>query len=100
MTGSTNDYDDHSSRQRLAAATQYSEEPIDLESIVVRYENRSDRCTITPRECPEAETDDDDLAISGHHGRRRPRRRTVNFDWPDSRSPPNYILLYMITVID
>jgi hypothetical protein len=55
MTGSTNDYDDHSSRQRLAAATQYSEEPIDLESIVVRYENRSDRCTITPRECPEAE---------------------------------------------
>ncbi|QCS42060.1 hypothetical protein [Natrinema versiforme] len=55
MTGSTNDYDDQSSRKRLAAATQYSDETIDLESIVVRYENRPDRCTITPRECPEAE---------------------------------------------
>lgn len=55
MSGSTSDYDDRSTRQRLASATQYSSDAADLESIVVRYEDRPDRCTITPRECADAE---------------------------------------------
>ncbi|WP_254531016.1 DUF7511 domain-containing protein [Natrinema gelatinilyticum] len=55
MNGSTGGYDDRSTRQRLAAATQYSSDEIDLESVVVRYENRPDRCTIVPRECPETD---------------------------------------------
>jgi hypothetical protein len=55
MSGSTSDYDDRSTRRRLASATQYSSDAADLESIVVRYEDRPDRCTITPRECPDAE---------------------------------------------
>lgn len=32
---------------------QYATDSHVLESIVVRYEDRPDRCTITPRECPE-----------------------------------------------
>ncbi|UHQ96055.1 DUF7511 domain-containing protein [Natrinema halophilum] len=55
MNGSTGGYDDQSTRQRLAAATQYSSDKTDLESVVVRYEDRPNRCTIVPRECPEAE---------------------------------------------
>jgi hypothetical protein len=55
MTGSDSGYDDRSPRERLASATRNATDAIDLESIVVRYENRPDRCTITPRECPETE---------------------------------------------
>ncbi|SEV82063.1 DUF7511 domain-containing protein [Natrinema salifodinae] len=55
MTGSTSDYDDRAARRRLAAAAQRETESLDLEAIVVRYEDRADRCTITPRECSEAE---------------------------------------------
>jgi len=55
MTGSTGGYDDRSTRQRLAAATQYSSDGFDLESVVVAYESRPDRCTVVPRECSEAE---------------------------------------------
>ncbi|ELZ13056.1 hypothetical protein NP511_16260 [Natrinema thermotolerans] len=52
MNGSTGGYGDRSTRQRLSTATQYATETATLESIVVRYEDRADRCTITPRECP------------------------------------------------
>ncbi|PCR90432.1 DUF7511 domain-containing protein [Natrinema ejinorense] len=54
MNGSTGGYGDRSPRQRLATATRYSTDDLDLESIVVRHEHRPDRWTITPRECPEA----------------------------------------------
>ncbi|QLK26870.1 hypothetical protein HYG81_04465 [Natrinema zhouii] len=53
MTGFTSGYDDPSSRQRLATAAQYETDAPALESIVVRYEDRPDRCTIAPRECSE-----------------------------------------------
>lgn len=59
MTGSASDHghgiDDV--RQRLATANERSSDSrrIDLEAIVVRYEDRPDRCTITPRECPEGD---------------------------------------------
>lgn len=53
MTGSDSGYDDRTTRQRLSTATRHSDRRIDLEPIVVRYENRADRCTITPRECSE-----------------------------------------------
>ena len=57
MTGSASDHELDSVRQRLAAATERSTDSrrIGLEAIVVRYEDRPDRCTITPRECPEGE---------------------------------------------
>ncbi|ELY82645.1 DUF7511 domain-containing protein [Natrinema gari] len=55
MSGPTSGYGDRSPRQRLATATQYSTDETDLESIVVRYEDRPDRWTITPRECPESD---------------------------------------------
>lgn len=60
MTGFTATGDDAESiRQRLAAAAASAARPgadsTDLESIVVRYENRTDRCTITPRECTDAD---------------------------------------------
>ncbi|WP_222918324.1 hypothetical protein [Natrinema sp. SYSU A 869] len=55
MNGSTGGYGDRSPRQRLATATQYSTDETDLESIVVRYEDRPDRCTITPRTCSDSE---------------------------------------------
>ncbi|WP_254764885.1 DUF7511 domain-containing protein [Natrinema marinum] len=55
MNGSTGGYDDRSTRQRLAAATQYAGDDVALESVVVQYENRPDRCTVVPRECSEAE---------------------------------------------
>ncbi|WP_226479814.1 DUF7511 domain-containing protein [Natrinema amylolyticum] len=55
MNGSTGGYGDRSPRQRLDAATRYSTDELDLESIIVRYEDRPDRCTITPRECSDSE---------------------------------------------
>lgn len=55
MTGHSSDYDTDDVHRRLTAASQYSTRAIDIESIVVRYENRADRCTITPRECPAPE---------------------------------------------
>ncbi|MBZ6496503.1 DUF7511 domain-containing protein [Natrinema longum] len=54
MNGSTGGYGDRSPRQRLATAARYATDESDLESIVVRYEHRPDRWTISPRECPEA----------------------------------------------
>lgn len=55
MTGFTSGYDDRSSRQRLATAAQYETDAPTLESIVVPYEDRPDRCTIAPHECSEAD---------------------------------------------
>ncbi|RKD97579.1 hypothetical protein ATJ93_0568 [Halopiger aswanensis] len=57
MTDSTSTYESDSVRQRLQTAARYPprSQSIDLESIVVRYEDRTDRCTITPRECPDSE---------------------------------------------
>ena len=55
MTGSTSGYDDRTTRQRLATATQYDHDTVALKSTVVRYEDGPDRCTIAPRECSEAE---------------------------------------------
>ncbi len=55
MNGSTGGYGDRSTRQRLSTATQYATDAIALESIVVRYDGRPDRCTITPHECSEAD---------------------------------------------
>lgn len=55
MNGSTSGYDDRSAEERLAAAAQHQPGVSSLESIVVRYEDRPDRCTIAPRECSEAD---------------------------------------------
>ncbi|GAB3665512.1 DUF7511 domain-containing protein [Halopiger thermotolerans] len=57
MTDSTSEYDSEGVRQRLATAARYPPRTrsIDLESIVVRYEDRPDRCTITPRECADSD---------------------------------------------
>jgi len=55
MTGSTSGYDDRTTRQRLATATQYEQDTFAFESTVVRYEDGPDRCTIAPRECSETE---------------------------------------------
>ncbi|WP_408957897.1 hypothetical protein [Natrinema sp. 74] len=55
MNGSTGGYDDRSIQQRLATATQYASDEFDLESVVVRYENRANRCTVVPRECSETD---------------------------------------------
>lgn len=55
MTGSTSGYDDRSTRQRLATAARYGRDTHSLESIVVRYDDRPDRCTIAPLECSEAD---------------------------------------------
>ncbi|MFC6768595.1 DUF7511 domain-containing protein [Natrinema soli] len=53
MTEFTSGYDDRSARRRLAAVAQHESDAPALESIVVRYEDRPDRCTIAPRECSE-----------------------------------------------
>jgi hypothetical protein len=55
MNGSTSGHDDRSARRRLAAVAQHESDAPALESIVVRYEGRPDRCTIAPRECSEAD---------------------------------------------
>lgn len=55
MTGPTSGYDERTTRQRLAAATQYDHDAVALESTIVRYEDGPDRCTIAPRECSESE---------------------------------------------
>ncbi|ELY48673.1 DUF7511 domain-containing protein [Natronorubrum bangense] len=55
MSGSATGHDDHSVRKRLAAAAASSEQPPPLECVVVHYQDRPDRCTITPRECSETE---------------------------------------------
>ena len=55
MTGSTGGYDDRTTRQRLATAAADDHGTDALESTVVRYEDRPDRCTIAPRECPETD---------------------------------------------
>ncbi|MDJ1433151.1 hypothetical protein [Halostagnicola sp. A-GB9-2] len=55
MNGSSSGYGTDGVRQRLERATQYSTKSIDLDAIVVRYENQPDRCTVTPRECSESE---------------------------------------------
>ena len=57
MTGSASDHEIDDVRQRLTAASERTTDSrrIDLESIVVRYEDRPDRCTLTPRECPDGD---------------------------------------------
>lgn len=55
MTGSTSGYDADGRRERTAAGDQRTTRSIALEFIIVRYENRPDRCTIAPRDCPDAE---------------------------------------------
>lgn len=49
------EYGDRTVRQRLDAATADSDRSIALECLVVRYRDRPDRCTITPRECSDDE---------------------------------------------
>ncbi|WP_092905787.1 DUF7511 domain-containing protein [Halostagnicola kamekurae] len=53
MNESSSEYHTDSVRERLSMASGYSTRSIDLDAIVVRYETQADRCTITPRECPE-----------------------------------------------
>ena len=57
MSDSANGYDDRTIRQRLASAQAEGESDRrrQLECLVVRYRDRPDRCTITPRECSEEE---------------------------------------------
>lgn len=55
MNGFTSGHDDRSARRRLATASHYESDTPALESIVVRYEDRPDRCTIAPRECSETD---------------------------------------------
>lgn len=54
MTGSTSGYDDRTTRQRLATATQYDRDDT-LELTVSNRERGPDRGTIAPRECSKAE---------------------------------------------
>lgn len=53
MNEFSSEYHADSVRERLNTASRYSTRSIDLDAIVVRYETQADRCTITPRECPE-----------------------------------------------
>ncbi|THE63203.1 hypothetical protein D8Y22_19655 [Salinadaptatus halalkaliphilus] len=53
MTDSSSRYDATDHTQRLADANPETPRTADLDSIVVRYDDGPDRCTITPRECPE-----------------------------------------------
>lgn len=55
MDESSSNYADYTTEQRLVNAREASTRSIDLESIVVRYDQRPDRCTITPRECTDSE---------------------------------------------
>lgn len=57
MSESSGGYDDRTVRRRLADAADEADghRPTDLECIVVRYRDRPDRCTITPRECSETD---------------------------------------------
>ncbi|GAB7021026.1 DUF7511 domain-containing protein [Halostagnicola bangensis] len=55
MNGSSSGYDTDSVRERLTRASRYSVRSIDLDAIVVRYEDQPDRCTVAPRECSESE---------------------------------------------
>lgn len=55
MSESANGYDDRTIGQRLEAADGESDDRRALECLVVRYRDRPDRCTITPRECSEEE---------------------------------------------
>ena len=55
MTGPTSGYDDRTTRQRLAAATEYDHDTVALESTTVRYADGPDRWTIAPRECADSE---------------------------------------------
>ncbi|ADB62313.1 hypothetical protein Htur_3451 [Haloterrigena turkmenica DSM 5511] len=59
MSDSANGYDDRTTKQRLASAQAQAEGESgrrrQLECLVVRYRDRPDRCTITPRECSEEE---------------------------------------------
>ena len=55
MSESANGYDDRAIGQRLANADAAADDRRALECLVVRYRNRPDRCTITPRECSEEE---------------------------------------------
>ncbi|ELY45066.1 DUF7511 domain-containing protein [Natronorubrum sulfidifaciens] len=54
MSGSATGHDDHGIGDRLATAANTDHAPA-LECVVVRYRERSDRCTFAPRECTEAE---------------------------------------------
>ena len=55
MSESANGDADRTIGQRLAAARAAGDDHRSLQCLVVRYRNRPDRCTITPRECSEAE---------------------------------------------
>lgn len=55
MSESANGYDDRTIGQRLASAGDEADDRRPLECLVVRYRNRPDRCTITPRECSDEE---------------------------------------------
>lgn len=54
MSKSSHGSDDRAIRRRLEAATT-NDRSSALECVVVHYRNQADRCTITPRECPEDE---------------------------------------------
>lgn len=54
MTGATREYDDRSLDSTLDVdAPSPPSQP--LEAIVVRYQDGPDRCTITPKDCSDAE---------------------------------------------
>ena len=57
MSESSGGYDDRTVRRRVADAADETDghRSTDLECIVVRYRERPDRCTITPRECSEVD---------------------------------------------
>ncbi|WP_254766882.1 DUF7511 domain-containing protein [Salinilacihabitans rarus] len=51
MTGTADVSDDSTVRQRPSPRA--ADGPIDLEAVVVRYDDRPDRCTLVPRGCPD-----------------------------------------------
>ncbi|ELY41794.1 DUF7511 domain-containing protein [Natronorubrum tibetense] len=55
MSNSSRGCDDRTVRQRLEAAAIDADHVPALECVIVRYRTQADRCTITPRECPEDE---------------------------------------------
>ncbi|MFC4542635.1 hypothetical protein ACFO5R_11960 [Halosolutus amylolyticus] len=54
MTSASRESDPDGPGQRGPTAYSHDGRPIDLESVVVRYEDRPDRCTIVPRDCTES----------------------------------------------
>lgn len=54
MPEHSNQYEAEPASRRPTVETPPSNRSVELQCIVVRYETRPDRCTITPKSCPKS----------------------------------------------